>query len=59
MKIRKLLLSAIVLSLSTLALGKVNINTANVDELAALKGIGEAKWFLLLVASCYSQLSPT
>ncbi|UJF24669.1 helix-hairpin-helix domain-containing protein [Suttonella sp. R2A3] len=43
MKLKKLLILFVALLLSAASLAKVNINTANVDELSALSGIGEAK----------------
>lgn len=40
---RKTVLGAVLALLSGLGLAKVNINTASVEELTALKGIGEGK----------------
>lgn len=43
MMMKKTVLGAVLALLSGLGLAKVNINTASIEELTALKGIGEGK----------------
>lgn len=45
---KKFLFVLIALGCSALAFAKVNINTANADELTTLKGIGESKAALII-----------